>query len=233
MKVFQKGFNFSQDGPGNRLVYHLSGCNMRCSWCSNPEGMKGDKGVGYSPEDILKEAESSKMLFFSGGGVTFTGGEATLWHDELLSTLKLLKDAGIHTAIETNGTSEKLPELLEYIDYLIMDFKHYDSQVLKEYTGVGNEIIKKNFERNCESGRQQHIRIPLINGVNTQNPRGFCEYFSKFNTENTVFEFLAYHEYGKEKWTEEYKITDGFVKKEKLNEFKEIFQEYNLKLVTT
>ena len=36
--VFQKGFNYSQDGPGNRLVYHLSGCSLRCPWCSNPEG---------------------------------------------------------------------------------------------------------------------------------------------------------------------------------------------------
>lgn len=233
MKVFQKGFNFSQDGPGNRLVYHMSGCNMRCLWCSNPEGMNGDKGQEYSPEEILKESVSSKMLFFSGGGVTFTGGEATLQHTELLNTLRLLKDAGIHTAIETNGTSEHLPELLEYIDYLIMDFKHYDTQKLKEYTGVGNEIIKKNFERNCNSGRQQHIRIPLINGINTDNPRGFCEYFAQFNTENTVFEFLAYHEYGKEKWTEEYKITDGFVDKETIAEFKKIFNEYNLKLITT
>ncbi len=25
MRIFQKGFNFAQDGPGNRLVYHLQG----------------------------------------------------------------------------------------------------------------------------------------------------------------------------------------------------------------
>jgi len=233
MKIFNKGFNFGQDGPGNRLVYHLQGCNMRCIWCSNPEGMSGTGGREYSIQEIFDEIKRSKIMFFSGGGVTFTGGEATVQYAELLALLKILKSENIHTCIETNGTHPKLLDLLEYIDYLIMDFKHYDDEILKVYTGVGNKIIKKNFEEICKSGRQQHIRIPLINGINTENPEGFAEYFSKFNTDNTVFEFLMYHEFGKNKWKEEYMVRDGFVSEERLNKFKEIFTTYQLKLITT
>ena len=39
LKVIKKGFNYSQDGTGNRLVYHLQGCNMHCPWCANPESI--------------------------------------------------------------------------------------------------------------------------------------------------------------------------------------------------
>ena len=233
MRIFQKGFNFGQDGPGNRLVYHLQGCNMHCLWCSNPEGMSFDEGKEYDISELLNECIQSKLMFFSGGGVTFTGGEATMQFEELKELLKLLKKENIHTCIETNGTHPRLSELLEFIDYLIMDFKHFDSDALKKYTGVGNETIKENFEKNCQSGQQQHIRIPLINGINTDNPEGFSAYFSKFDTSNTVFEFLTYHEYGKEKWTQEYRVENGFVSDETLKQFKEKFKENNLKLITT
>lgn len=233
MKIFNKGFNFAQDGPGNRLVYHLQGCNMHCIWCSNPEGINTAGGKDYTLDEIIDVCKRSKMMFFPNGGVTFTGGEATVQFAELLELLKSLKAENIHTCIETNGTHPRLSELLLYIDYLIMDFKHYDNELHKKYTGIGNETVKQNFERNCETKRQQHIRIPLINGINTEYPEGFAEYFSKFDTENTVFEFLSYHEYGKEKWTEEYKVKDGFVDDKTINRFKEAFVKHGLNLIRT
>ena len=233
MRIFQKGFNFSQDGPGNRLVYHLSGCNMRCIWCSNPEGMRADAGIDYALEELLDECIRSRMLFFSGGGVTFTGGEATVQYEELSRLLKMLKKAGIHTAIETNGTSAHLQELLEDIDYLMMDFKHYDSDILKRYTGVGNEQVKYNFEENCRKKRKQHIRIPLIRHINSEHPEEFAKYFSAFDTQNTVFEFLPYHEYGKEKWVDTYQVKDGFITEAQQKEFEAIFKQYGLQIVRT
>jgi len=39
LKVMRSGFNYSQNGTGNRMVYHLQGCDMLCPWCSNPEGL--------------------------------------------------------------------------------------------------------------------------------------------------------------------------------------------------
>lgn len=233
MRIYGKGFNFSQDGPGNRLVYHLAGCNMKCIWCSNPEGLDFSAGKDYSIEEILNECKSSRMLFFSGGGVTFTGGEATMQPDELIELLKALKLEGINTCIETNGTSNRLLEIAEYTDYLIMDFKHFDNKKHKEFTRVENKQVKANFEELSKTGRQLHIRIPLINQINAEYPEKYAEYFSLHNTDNIAFEFLSYHEYGKEKWKEEYKVKNGFITKEILKSFEDAFISKGLKLIKT
>lgn len=233
MRIFGKGFNFEQDGPGNRLVYHLSGCNMRCIWCSNPDGMDFSSGYEISVDDIIKECKSCVPMFFSGGGVTFTGGEATMQYKELLMILKRLKKEKINTALETNGTSEKLLEISEYIDYLIMDFKHFDNSLLKKYTGISNEIIKENYKKLILSGKDLHIRIPLINNINTQFPENFAKFFSDFPTHKVDFEFLPYHEYGKEKWKSEYLVKDGFITDEILRNFENTFKNYGLKIIKT
>lgn len=62
--------------------------------------------------DTFTFSEISLLLKnLSGGGVSFTGGEATLWADELLCALKGLRAKGIHTCIETNGTSALLTKI--------------------------------------------------------------------------------------------------------------------------
>ncbi|MBQ3127850.1 MAG: radical SAM protein [Clostridia bacterium] len=234
MKILQKGFNFSQDGPGNRLVYHLQGCNFRCKWCSNPESMSAEysSAKNYTVDELFDEVKRSRMMFFDGGGVTFTGGECTLQYEELIELLKKLKEAGISTAIETNASSPHLIEIAEYVDYLIADFKHFDTDIHKKWIGVGNEAVKKNLEEVFLSGRQIHIRIPLIHNVN-DTPQGFVDFFTKHDTSNAVFEFLPYHEFGKDKWSAEYEIENGFVSDETVKEFKNLFVSNGLKVVKT
>ena len=233
MRVFYKGFNFMQDGPGNRLVYHLQGCNMRCPWCSNPEGMAFEGGSEYSVQQIVEECLRSRAMFFSGGGVTFTGGEATMQAKELIDALKKLHAASIHTALETNGTSHRLLEIARYVDYLIMDVKHFDPAMFQEFTGVQIEKLHKNYECLQRSCRQLHIRIPIINHINADHPEKFAEYFARYDTGNTVYEILPYHEFGKNKWKTEYQIKDGFVSQDQINTFIRVFKEAGLKIIHT
>ena len=234
MKILQKGFNYSQDGPGNRLVYHLQGCNFVCKWCSNADSIPADnpKAKDCTVDEIYGEIMRSRMMFFDGGGVTFTGGEACVQAEELTVLLKKLKESGIHTAIETNGSFYELQNVAEFIDYLIVDFKHYDDEIHKKWVGVSNKSVKENIEYFLSCGRQIHIRIPVVNGVN-DNPFGFIDYFKKLETSSAVFEFLAYHEFGKDKWNGKYEIEDGFVSTEKIKEFTELFEKNGLKTVVT
>ena len=77
-------------------------------------------------------AVDSKPLFFDGGGVTLTGGEATLQFEGVKALLSELKKAGIHTALETNGSHPRLEELLPQTDLLIFDLKHWDFSLARE-----------------------------------------------------------------------------------------------------
>ncbi|MBQ6542870.1 MAG: radical SAM protein [Clostridia bacterium] len=234
MKVLQKGFNYSQDGPGNRLVYHLQGCNFACKWCSNADSipLENPEAKEIPADEIFDEIMRSRPMFFDGGGVTFTGGECTLHFGELLPLFKRLRGAGVSVCAETNGSHPDLRLLAEYIDCLIIDCKLTDDEAHKKYTGASNRKTLENIEFFLRSGRELHIRIPLINGVNT-GARDFAEYFSQFDTSHCDFEFLPYHEFGKDKWQGKYEMTDAFVSAETVGEFERIFNEYGLKTVKT
>ncbi len=239
LRYFQKGFNYAQDGPGNRLVYHLQGCNLRCPWCSNPEGLEVTASAeAVTIEELVQEAVRSKPMFFEGGGVTFTGGEATLQFDALKQALAELKKAGISTAIETNGTSKQLPELLELIDYWMMDIKHPDSEWHLKFTGQPNEQILKNIRLVAKSGKPLLVRMPLIGGVNTDNDacNKTISFFESIAAPNVSFEFLKYHEYGKDKWKKcglEYTMKDAFVSEAFRQEMEEQLRKRGLSVVRT
>lgn len=240
LRYFQRGFNYSQDGPGNRLVYHLQGCNMRCPWCSNPEGLEATAPAKeQSTDDIVNDIVSAQMMFFEGGGVTFTGGEATLQFDAIFDIMKRVKKQGISTAIETNATHRRLPELLAVCDYWMVDFKHPSSASLQDVTGVGNEIILENLMQLIPH-TFVHIRIPLIHGFNDDpdTMAAFVDCFKMLQTASNRFdvEILPYHEYGKDKWAacqKAYTVVDGFVSDQAVRDFEKLLYENAITVVHT
>lgn len=251
MKIFQKGFHYSQDGPGNRLVLHLQGCNMSCPWCSNPEGLEltgtlivdegwlydglcpygavkthsvnrnlcvsckdrvcvsehRGKGIrlsceNYGEDELMEFILSSRTLYYGGGGVTFTGGEATLQFKELFFLLKALKKYGIDTALESNATHENLSELFPYIDHLILDCKLINPDKHKKMTGLSNKTVLENISKAAFYHKDLHIRIPMIGGVNNsaEEMDDFIHFFHSLKQKNVSYEILRYHELGKDKW---------------------------------
>jgi pyruvate formate lyase activating enzyme len=287
LSIFKKGFNYGQDGPGNRLVYHLQGCTMHCAWCSNPEGMavKGtllvdaprlvatvcphgaigegvldrercaactareclkenrNQGIRLSSQscevaELVAEAKRSVPLYYDGGGVTLSGGEATLQFGVVRRFLLRLKDEGIHTALETNATHARLRELFPLLDYLIVDCKHYDDSRLRAATGVGLAPIERNFAHAFAERQQLLVRIALIGGFNdsVEDAHGFVRHFRRFDTRLAQFEFLAYHDYGRGKWAQcglPYGVADGFVADDTIARFTDIFAENGLSVVRT
>lgn len=251
LNLIKKGFNYSQDGPGNRLVYHLQGCNMHCPWCANPESLaRGgtflpSENIGthlsFTPEevdDLLEEAGESRPLFFEGGGVTVTGGEPTLQFDALKEFLEGCRACGIHTAIETNGTHPKLSELFPFIDLLIMDCKHIDDTIHRGVTGISNRIVLQNIELAMTIHGNVLIRTALVNGFNAgiDTAQQFLRFYKQFDTSRTRFELLKYHEYGREKWAAcglPYQIKSGFITDSLYTETENIYRSGGLTVVRT
>ena len=238
--VFQKGFNFSQDGPGNRLVYHLQGCNLRCPWCSNPEGLALRGGTAYAVDELVEEVLRSQMMFFDGGGVTLTGGEVTLQFDAVKEFLTKLHHHGIHTCIETNGLCKRLPELFPVLDLLIMDIKHYDPAIHQKVTGLPNHFTVENIEAAIQMGQELALRIPLVGGFNAgeADAHGFGALFSSLGVAGkATLELLTYHEYGKDKYASlglDYTMTaEAKVTKEQVRRFSEILEAAGLTMIHT
>ena len=213
---------------------------MRCPWCSNPEGMLPDSGDFYtlSEQEILSEVALSTPMFFEGGGVTFTGGEATMQLDPLLNVIRALKEKGVSVAIETNGTHKNLPLLFPLLDHVIIDLKHPNPQKNKEITGVSNEITKANIQKAAKQNCDLLIRIPLIGGFNTspQELDEFLEFLKLIKGEKVKIEVLKYHEYGKDKWEKcnlKYIMKDAFVPEETRLDFEEKIKSAGLTVVRT
>jgi pyruvate formate lyase activating enzyme len=126
-------------------------------------------GRSYTVDELMEILLRDRSFYLvSGGGVTLSGGEPTLYMEYGAALLSPLRELGLHTAIQTNGLfpwDEFRQKLLPLVDLVLIDVKLADSQEHRRHTGQDNQRIIANLHHLLEEAPSKVLpRIPLIPG---------------------------------------------------------------------
>ncbi|MBI5550668.1 MAG: glycyl-radical enzyme activating protein [Desulfobacterales bacterium] len=158
----------------NRYYVDRNRCTL-CFACSDICPSQALEQVGHpmTVDDILAKILPDQPFFAaSGGGVTLSGGEATLYMAFVARLLMALKARAIHTLLETCGSFdlERFMALVyPHLDAIYFDIKIMDSADHRKYCGLPNDRILENFRQLREASRRDGKpllpRTPLVPGI--------------------------------------------------------------------
>jgi pyruvate formate lyase activating enzyme len=164
-------------------------------------------GEPVSVEKILGAVLKDKVFFQnSGGGVTLSGGEPTLYAEFSGDLLARLKQAGIHTLLETCGLfdAETFEQFLSpHLDAIYFDIKLMDDEKHRHYCGASNKVVLNNFSRLFQRSQADNVEIlprtPLIPGITDtdENLKAIAGFLASVGAERA--ELLEYHPMWREK----------------------------------
>jgi pyruvate formate lyase activating enzyme len=146
-------------------------CNM-CGKCTDACPTSSIRLIGKRRcvDDVVEELLCDQPFYrHSGGGVTLSGGECTLWPDFLEPLLIKLKEQDIHLLLETSGYfnfESFRSKILPYLDVVYFDLKLINDNDHRRFTGKSNAGILDNFQRLIKVQRVEVLpRTPIIPGI--------------------------------------------------------------------
>ncbi len=162
---------------GERQVFlRLSGCNIRCVYCDQPEALVKAPGIARlecragtrrwdevrSPIPIERVAGVVDRLWrdLPHHSVSLTGGEPLMQAGRMERMLELMTAAGHRISLETNGTlASQLKKVLRWIDYVSMDLKLTSVDAARVSLDLHRQFIEA-----CEGPR---LSIKVVIGAGT------------------------------------------------------------------
>jgi len=196
---------FAVDFRGDKPIFDrnkCTGCGICVENClSNALAISGEE---MTAEQIMQLILQDKDYYEkSNGGVTFSGGEPFVQYDNLLELLRLCKQNGIHTAVETTGdvSPEKFKEAVKLIDLFLFDLKHMDEKKLSDVTGGNYKFIFDNLNYLASHCPEKvTLRMPVIPTFNYDDVS--INYVFEIALENKFIgvDLMPYHTLGSDKY---------------------------------
>ena len=178
-------------------------------------------------------AVSQKPFFGKKGGITFSGGEPTFQAKALVPLFRMLKEAGIHICVDTNGGiwNEDVKELLSLADLVLLDVKEFNDERHKALTARSNAQTLKTAAWLEENQKPFWLRYVLVQKYSyfKEDIEALGEHFKNYRMIERV-EILPYHTLGVHKYEAmklDYQLKDVKLNTQvQLDEAKELFEKY-------
>ena len=203
----------AETAVNNSIILTESGCEIDREKCTNIEecmevcAYEAYEKSGYeiSVQDLYNKLIRDKIFFEqSGGGVTFSGGEAGLQYKFLSEIGAELQKDNIHTALDTAGliTWGKLEKAINSMNMVLFDIKAYDSRLHRKYTGAGNELILENIKKTADKNKELIIRMVIVPGMNDnmEDIKKRISFIKELGSAVKQIDILKYHNLGEGKY---------------------------------
>ena len=168
---------------------------IHCGKCSEGcfSGAKVVCGREMTAQEVIYEASQDRSYYGENGGITVSGGEPMAQKEFTDELIRLCRRQKINCAMETSLLYFD-KTVFEKLDFVMADLKIWDSEIHKKYTGVKNEVIKKNFIKLNKLNIPIIARTPVIPNIE-QGIDKISEFMK--GLDNVVrYELLPYHKLG-------------------------------------
>ncbi len=158
----------AQRVDGKRHRFDRALC-LRCGACAEscPTGALEMRGEWIEASALVERLLRDRDYYEeSGGGVTFSGGEALLQLGFVKECLALLRAEKVHTCLDTSGWGGRAAELCGLVDLYLWDVKHTDAALHERLTGVPLPPILQSLREVDARGGSTRLRCPIIPTVN-------------------------------------------------------------------
>jgi pyruvate formate lyase activating enzyme len=196
-------------------------CVLAC-----PSSALAHVGKSYRIDELVEVLLRDEAYYrHSGGGVTFSGGECTMFPEYLEHLASALKRRGIHLVVETSGELDGawfVARLLPLVDLIYFDVKLADAAAHRRHTGGDNQRILKNLALLVEAAPERvEVRIPLVPGITAtpENLHGLAQLLRERGVHRATL--LPYNPLGREMaprlGRESPPVSQAFMSKEELD----------------
>jgi len=225
-------------------TYKFKHNQVECNWCgecvyncvSNAREIIGNINT---VDEVFDEIMKDKVFYdSSGGGVTLSGGEPLMQSEFIYKLLLKLKEANIHTAIDTSGfvNFSVFERIVPYTDLFLYDIKTINDEDHKKYIGVSNKLIIENLLKLNNIHNNINIRLVIIEGVNANiaHINGVLNLLKETKIQD--INLLPYHDISGNKYKKlglKYDGSDFSVPSDnKMNEYKNLIEQkgFNVKI---